>query len=82
MCRYRDSSGNPTASPLKGCVLFDQNQLTKLQKSCFISCNSVLTCAYGGHKKRAAVSEHLQQLLRSADDDQHAMGSAKIAGGI
>ncbi|WIA34284.1 hypothetical protein OEZ86_012624 [Tetradesmus obliquus] len=44
---YRDSSGNPTASPLKGCVLFDQNQLTKLQKSCFISCNSVLTCAYG-----------------------------------
>lgn len=47
MCRYRDSSGNPTASPLKGCVLFDQNQLTKLQKSCFISCNSVLTCAYG-----------------------------------
>uniref|UniRef100_A0A383VHB2 Fungal lipase-type domain-containing protein n=1 Tax=Tetradesmus obliquus TaxID=3088 RepID=A0A383VHB2_TETOB len=44
---YRDSSGNPTASPLKGCVLFDQNQLTTLQKSCFISCNSVLTCAYG-----------------------------------
>ncbi|WIA34286.1 hypothetical protein OEZ86_012626 [Tetradesmus obliquus] len=44
---YRDSSGNLTPSPTLGCVLFNQNQLTTPQQSCFISCNSVLTCSYG-----------------------------------
>jgi hypothetical protein len=47
-CRYRDSSGNLTPSPTKACVLLDQNQLTRPQDACFISCNSVLTCSYGG----------------------------------
>ncbi|WIA14116.1 hypothetical protein OEZ85_002660 [Tetradesmus obliquus] len=44
---YRDSSGDVTPSPTKGCVLINQANLTTPQRSCFISCNSVLTCSYG-----------------------------------
>jgi hypothetical protein len=28
--------------------MLNQNQLTSDQTSCFISCNSALTCSYGG----------------------------------
>ncbi|WIA34287.1 hypothetical protein OEZ86_012627 [Tetradesmus obliquus] len=44
---YRDSSDNIAPYPNKGCVLFNQDQLTSNQRGCFLSCNSVLTCSYG-----------------------------------